>query len=309
MAWLKVRPGGVYVDATLGSGGHARAMLERAAPGGRVLGIDRDAAALERARAVAETLDLARQGLIFEPIHGNYAAMAALAAERGIEAVDGVLLDAGLSSEQLEAAERGFAMMQDGPLDMRMDVSEQIPTAEELVNAWSQEDLAQMLREYGEERRARGIARAIVRERARSPIVGTGQLAKLVCRVAGAKRERIHPATRTFQALRIAVNHELEHLRAGLEAGLALLRPGGRMVAISFHSLEDRMVKHLFRNHEGRWRALPEGGAAWQGLEPRVRVRTRKPVTPGREEETRNPRARSAKLRVAERLPLDPATE
>ena len=302
MDWLNVRPGGVYVDATVGSGGHARAILRQAAPGGRVLGIDRDAAALGRARAVVETLDLAGEKLVFEGVHGNYSAMAELASEHGIAAVDGVLLDAGLSSEQLAAAERGFALMKDGPLDMRMDLSEKTPTAEMLVNTLSQEDLAQVLRNYGEERRARAIARAIVRERTRAPITRVAHLVKLVGRAAGAKRERIHPATRVFQALRIAVNRELEHLRAGMEAGIRLLKPGGRIVAISFHSLEDRIVKHAFRNHEGRWCALHEGGAAWQGTEPRVRMLTRKPVVPGQEEAGRNPRARSAKLRAAERL-------
>ncbi len=297
--WLRVRPGGVYLDGTFGAGGHARAILERAAPNGIVLGLDRDGEALARADWVADVGGCAGCRLVLA--HGNYADMARLARENGIESVDGVLLDAGVSSDQLDAPERGFGFLRDGPLDMRMDRAAGA-TAADWLNEAPDRELERVFREYGEERMARRIARVVVGERGRRPIRTTGALAELVCRAVGRRTGRIHPATRVFQALRIAVNDELIHLEAGLKAGLALLKRGGRMVAISFHSLEDRLAKRLFRDHEGRNVSLPAGGSAWEGLEPRVRVLTRKPVVAGATERGVNPRSRSAKLRAVERL-------
>lgn len=292
---LSVGRGGVYIDGTVGSGGHAAAILDAAGPGCRLLGIDRDAEALGRARE-----RLAGRRDACELVRGDFADMAGLASGCGITAVDGILLDLGVSSDQLESAERGFSFEQDGPLDMRMDRSQ--PTrAADLVNALSEAELKLILREFGEEPRAGGVARRIVSAREASRIETTAELSRLAVRAWGGRRGRRHPATRTFQALRIAVNRELDSLAAGLAAGLRLLKPGGRMAVISFHSLEDRIVKHAFARHAGRWESLPAGGREWRGEEPAVRRVTRKPVRPSEEEAVRNPRARSAKLRVAER--------
>ena len=292
---LSVGRGGVYIDGTVGSGGHAAAILDAAGPGCRLLGIDRDAEALGRARE-----RLAGRRDACELVRGDFADMAGLASGCGITAVDGILLDLGVSSDQLESAERGFSFEQDGPLDMRMDRSQ--PTrAADLVNALSEAELKRILREFGEEPRAGGVARRIVSAREASRIETTAELSRLAVRAWGGRRGRRHPATRTFQALRIAVNRELDSLAAGLAAGLRLLKPGGRMAVISFHSLEDRIVKHAFARHAGRWESLPAGGREWRGEEPAVRRVTRKPVRPSEEEAVRNPRARSAKLRVAER--------
>jgi 16S rRNA (cytosine1402-N4)-methyltransferase len=223
-----------------------------------------------------------------------------VAAESGVSGVDGVLLDIGISSDQLDSAERGFSFMKDGPLDMRMNRDIQ-PTAADLVNTLPAQDLAEVLSRYGEEPRARAIARRIVAERDVRAFSRTSELADLVMKVYGGRRGRIHPATQTFQALRIAVNGELKALEAGLEAGLNLLAPGGRLVVISFHSLEDRIVKHFFADHQGRWESLAEGGRKWVGVEPKVEVLIRKPVMASEDECERNPRARSAKLRAVER--------
>jgi 16S rRNA (cytosine1402-N4)-methyltransferase len=214
--------------------------------------------------------------------------------------VDGILLDIGISSNQLDDAERGFSFMRDGPLDMRMNRGK-ARTAADLLNTLSEADLAGLLRRYGEEPRARAIARRVVEQRQQALFVRTPQLADLVMGVYGGRRGRIHPATQTFQALRIAVNGELEALEQGLEAGLGLLAPGGRMLVISFHSLEDRIVKHFFAEHQGRWESLAEGGRKWIGSTPQVEVLTRRPVMASDEECLVNPRARSAKLRAAER--------
>ncbi len=299
--FLNVRQGGAYIDGTVGGGGHARAILERAMPGGTVLGIDRDREALARLDASSGAASGGRFGSGLALAHGNFADMATLARARGIEAVDGILLDLGVSSDQLDTGERGFSFMKDAPLDMRMDRSAE-GTAEEWIRTLPESELARIIREYGEERMARRIARVIVEERLRRPLKTTGQLASLICRATGRRTGRIHPATRTFQALRMAVNGELDSLRAGLTAGLDLLKAGGRMVAISFHSLEDREVKRRFRSHAGRQVSLQSGGSAWEGIEPRVRILTRKPVAAGAAERAANPRARSAKLRAVERV-------
>ena len=291
---LAVKPGGVYVDGTVGSGGHARALLQCAGPMARLLAIDRDADAIARAR---ENLREWATQCIFE--NGNYADMAEIASRHGIERVDGIVLDLGVSSEELTTAERGFSLSQSGPLDMRMDRSQRL-TAAELVRSLTEEELTDLLRNYGEEPFARRIARAIVYERNRAPIETTSRLAEVVQR---AKRRsgRIHPATQTFQALRIAVNDELGSLQRGLPAALELLAIDARMAVISFHSLEDRIVKMFFREHVVRWEALAGGGRERIVRSPEVLLINRKPIVAAPEELGANPRARSAKLRVAER--------
>jgi 16S rRNA (cytosine1402-N4)-methyltransferase len=215
--------------------------------------------------------------------------------------VDGVLLDLGVSSEQLDTPERGFSFMRDGPLDMRMD-AEAGTTAADLVNNLSEEELKRVIVMYGEEPRAGRVARAIVAARRGRHVGSTLELAGLVEKALGPKRGRIHPATRTFQALRIAVNGEMDALRQGLDGALQVLREGGRLAVIAFHSIEDRIVKQFMAAHAGRWVARQEGGAAWVGLTPVVRVLTRRPAVPSDAECAENPRARSAKLRAMERL-------
>lgn len=293
LLWLAPKPGGVFVDGTLGGGGHTRAIALAVGPAGRVVAMDQDAGALERAR---ETLAGCLEPCVL--VRGNFARLAESVAACGLTRVDGVLLDIGISSDQLDDPERGFSFMRDGPLDMRMDRT-RAATAADLLNTLPEVELADLLRRYGEEPRARAIARRIVERRSREPFVRTGQLADLVERVYGGRRGRIHPATLTFQALRIAVNGELEALEQGLEAGLGILAPGGRMAVISFHSLEDRLVKQFFLEHQGHMESLPEGGEKWVGTLPKMEILTRKPVMATDEECRDNPRARSAKLRVA----------
>ena len=293
---LAVRPGGTYVDGTVGSGGHALSILEKAGPGGLLIGIDRDAEALERVRGRLAAWD--KQCVL---VHGNYGDVMDIVRNRGIERVDGVLLDIGVSSEQLETPRRGFSFMKDGPLDMRMDPS-QGRTAADVVNGLAEADLYSILRSRGEEPRARQIARAIAKDREHAPFATTLQLASLVSRVSGGRRGRIHPATRTFQALRITVNEELECLQKGLAGALALLARGGRMAVITFHSLEDRIVKRFFAGHAGRWESLQAGGRRWVGDEPAVALVNRKPIIASAEEMARNPRSKPAKLRAVESM-------
>jgi 16S rRNA (cytosine1402-N4)-methyltransferase len=295
---LDPRPGQVLVDATLGLGGHAEAMLERVAPTGRVVGIDRDPLALERALA-----RLARFGESLTALHGDHADLPQLLAECRLEAVDGILFDLGLSSMQLDDPQRGFSFRFDAPLDMRMDPG-QPNTAASLLAELTEEELRRVLWRYGEERRARAIARAIVERRKRAPLRRTGELAELVRHVAGpaAARYRIDPATRTFQALRIAVNGEIDALEQTLEQAERLLRPGGRLVVISFHSLEDRCVKHLLRGLAACCVCPPDLPVCGCGRQDRVRILTSKPVRASVDEIARNPRSRSAKLRAAEKL-------
>ncbi|MEI6514655.1 MAG: 16S rRNA (cytosine(1402)-N(4))-methyltransferase RsmH [bacterium] len=295
MTGLAPRPGGLYVDGTLGGGGHSRAIAGAIGPAGRLLAIDQDAGALERARrnltGLEDRCTLAQ---------GSFARMDEVAQANGFGRVDGVLLDIGISSDQLDDPDRGFSFMRDGPLDMRMDQGRPT-TAADLLNTLPEYELADLLRVYGEEPRARAIARQVVRKRVTEPFCRTSQLADLVMGVYGGRRGRIHPATLAFQALRIVVNGELEALEKGLEAGLRLLAPGGRFAVITFHSLEDRMVKQFFVEHQGRFESLPEGGQKWVGQLPAVKILTRKPVMAAEEECRENPRARSAKLRIAER--------
>lgn len=294
---LVTAPGGWYVDGTAGAGGHAAAILAAAGLDARLLALDRDAEALELARAA-----LAPFGARAVLEQANFSELAAAAARHGLRGVQGILLDLGVSSLQLDRAERGFSFLRDGPLDMRMDALQE-RTAAQLLRDLPEAELADVLRRYGEEPRARRIAQAVAAARAQGRLPETtAQLAELVSRAKGGRRGHAHPATQTFQALRIAVNGELDALAQALPAALDLLAPGGRLAVISFHSLEDRMVKQFMAAHEGRMESLAKGGARWCGRLPRARRVTRKAVIPSEAELERNPRARSAKLRVLERM-------
>jgi 16S rRNA (cytosine1402-N4)-methyltransferase len=290
---LCTRPTGLYVDGTVGLGGHAAALLERL-PESRLVGFDLDPQALAIARQrLALFGDRAR---LFER---SYRALATTLSELGLACVDGVLLDLGLSSLQLDTPERGFSFRHDGPLDMRFGSSG--PTAAELVAEASEGELMRILWEYGQEPRSRVIARAIVRERARSPIATTGELRTVVHAALRHPGGRIDAATRTFQALRIATNRELEAVADGLTQAVHALAPGGRLVVIAFHSLEDRQVKQTFRRLAGRCICPPGSFACSCAPEPLLDILTSRPVTPEEAEIHANPRARSARLRVAER--------
>ncbi len=296
LAALQPRPRGRYIDATVGLAGHARGILERSSPDGRLLGLDADPDAI--AAAQHRLVDFGERCLL---VVANFAEMDGVAVEHGFTGVDGVLFDLGVSSMQLDRAERGFSFQAEGPLDMRMDPAGP-ETAADLVNELSADELADIFYHYGEERRSRPLARAIVAARAQMPILTTGQLAAIVRRVVPRGAGRINPATRTFQALRIAVNRELEGLERTLPQALDLLQAGGRLAVISFHSLEDRIVK-TFMAQEARGCICPPGlPACVCGHQPRLRLVTRKPIVPGPEEMRANPRSRSAKLRVAEAL-------
>ena len=294
---LVTAPGGWYLDATAGAGGHASALLAAAGLDARLLALDRDGRALDLARAALEPFG---GRAVLE--RANFTEMAAAAARCGVTGFRGILMDLGVSSMQLDEAARGFSFREEAPLDMRMDDRQEL-TAAELLRRLAPEELAQVLRRYGEEPMAKRIAKAAGAALARGePLETTTQLAALVERAKGGRRGRIHPATQTFQALRIAVNGELEALERALPAALDLLEPGGRLAVISFHSLEDRMVKQFMTAHEGRMESLARGGARWSGTLPRARRVARKPVTPSEEEVRRNPRSRTAKLRVLERM-------
>jgi 16S rRNA (cytosine1402-N4)-methyltransferase len=287
IAGLAPRPGGRYLDGTLGGGGHAAAILAASIPDGLLVGIDADPAALA---AAGERL--AVFGRRARLVHGNFRDMVRLANEAGVERLDGILLDLGVSSHQLDTPGRGFSFLAEAPLDMRMDPTAD-ETAADLVDRLSEIELADVIYRYGEERGSRRIARAIVEARRKQKIATTNALAAIVERAMGGRHGKIHPATRTFQALRIAVNRELESLEEALPQAVELLAPGGRIAVIAFHSLEDRIVKQFFRAESGY------GGVATAA---RLRIITKKPIE-AREEETRsNPRARSAKLRIAERI-------
>lgn len=295
---LAPRRGGRYIDGTLGGGGHAEAVLERSAPDGMLLGLDQDETAL-----AAAGRRLARFGARVRLRHGNFARMAEVAAEEGFTGADGVLFDLGVSSPQLDVAERGFSYQHDAPLDMRMDRT-QPTSAADLVNQLPEEELARIIREYGEERWAKRIAQFIVQRRQKQPIETTGELVDLIKAAvpAAARRAGPHPAKRTFQALRIAVNDELGALQKGLQAAVRVLRPGGRIAVISFHSLEDRICKETFAALARGCVCPPELPVCTCGSKPELKILTRRPVTASLQELERNPRARSAKLRVAEKI-------
>ena len=278
------RPDGIYVDCTVGFGGHTEALFDAGA--GRVIGIDRDGDALAQTRARLSGVSGAPDRL--DLVHGDYRDLPAILEQRGLDAIDGAVLDLGVSSWQLDEPARGFTFRHDGPLDMRMDQSSGETVAERLRTV-DEATLADVIFEFGEERHARRVARAIVRARESEPLERTSQLASIVRRAAGGGTwQRIDPATRTFQALRIWINRELDGLEAFLEAAVARLRAGCRLVVIAFHSLEDRIVKHTFRR---------------LGQPPAVlTILTRRPMGPGEDELRRNPRARSARLRAVEKL-------
>ena len=292
---LQVRSGGRYIDGTTGGGGHTEALLRASDPDGRVLALDRDPEAVDRV-----TRQVATFGSRCVVVQGNFSALKRLAVQNGFESVDGILLDLGVSSFQLDEAQRGFGFAREGPLDMRMDQTQGL-SVEKLIQTATEEELARLIWEYGEERDSRRVARSLVRAREKDSIQTTTQLAEIVHRAKGGRRGRIHPATKTFQALRIAVNEEFDHLHQGVGATVDIVRTGGRVAVISFHSLEDRIVKRAFAAHVGRNESLPLGGTQWVGTLPAVSWVQRKPITPTDAEIHRNPRSRSAKLRVIER--------
>jgi len=279
---LALKPGSVIIDGTVGLGGHALAMLERISPNGKLLGIDRDQANLDRAKK-----NLASYSKQIDLVHDNYLNLKQIAYDRGFYPADAILLDIGFSSVHIEDSDRGFSFQHQGPLDMRYDQS-QGQTAADIINEWSVNELTEIFRKLGEERHARKIAIAIARTRRHEPIQTTTDLANLISNAIPTQRGKIHPATRVFQALRIAVNDELAVLEQALPQALGTLKPGGRLAVISFHSLEDRIVKHTFKEFDGT----------------KIKIITKKPVIATKEETKENPRSRSAKLRVAERIKL-----
>jgi 16S rRNA (cytosine1402-N4)-methyltransferase len=291
LAGLRPQPNGRYIDATLGAGGHAAGILTASAPDGRLLGLDADP---EAVRFAGQYLRSFSRRVVLQT--ANFRQIGTVARALGFGQVDGILMDLGLSSRQLSDPERGFSFSQDGPLDMRMDPS-QGTTAADLVNHLPQADLADLIWRYGEERHSRRIARAIVAAR---PVTTTKQLADLVERTVS-RREKIHPATRTFQALRMAVNDELEALSQALVQVCDLLRPKGRLAIIAFHSLEDRVVKRYYRQESQDCLCPPEMPVCVCEHRATLRVLTSKPIRPTAEEIARNPRSRSARLRIAER--------
>jgi 16S rRNA (cytosine1402-N4)-methyltransferase len=295
---LDPKPGGVFVDCTLGGGGHARAVLQRIVPGGRLIGIDRDGDAIERA-----TQELAEFADNVTLVRGDFGDLKDILNDLQVGPVNGVTQDLGVSSYQLETRERGFSFSSDAPLDMRMDTDQSV-TAAELVNTLPERELAQLIFIHSDERWAARIARAIVERRQQEPVRTTSQLAEIVRRAIPAKFHppKIHPATRTFQALRLVVNSELEQLDRGLAAAADVLDEGGKLVVISYHSLEDRKVKQFFAAQSGRCQCPPALPQCVCGAKETLRVITRKPVTATPEEIESNPRARSAKLRAAQKV-------
>ena len=297
LQYLHPREDGLIVDGTLGNGGHTELILKNTAPGLRVLGIDRDEQAIERA---GKRLAPFRNRVTL--IHGNFSDIKNILKKANVMNVDGLLLDLGVSSPQLDSPERGFSFMRNGPLDMRMD-STQKTTAADLLVKLSDEELVLVIKEYGEERFAKRIVRAIRKAQEQNPITTTLQLSNIVSGVTHTPRPaKIHPATRTFQALRIAVNNELEHIKSALSDSLRILSASARIMVISFHSLEDRIVKNFFKDEEKGCVCPPRLPVCACGHKTRLKIITRRPVTPASEEVKRNPRASSSKLRVAERV-------
>lgn len=297
VAALNIRPEGTYVDGTLGGGGHASEIARRLTTG-HLVGIDRDARAL---RAAGERLAPYNDRVTL--VHGNFREMDSIFRELGLPGADGILLDLGVSSPQLDEGERGFSYMTDAPLDMRMDQEDSL-TASQVVNTWSYEELKRILYDYGEERYAPQIAGAICRRREEAPIRTTLELVDVIRSgmPPAALREKQHPAKRSFQAIRIAVNDELGAISRAMEKMIPLLNPGGRLAVITFHSLEDRIVKSAMAEAARGCTCPPSFPVCVCGRKPQVTVITRKPILPGEEELEHNPRARSAKLRVCEKI-------
>ena len=294
---LSIRPDGIYVDGTLGRAGHSLEIARRLTTG-RLIAVDRDKAALDAAPARLEGY-MDKVALV----RGNFGDLRAILTSLGVGGVDGMLFDLGVSSPQLDDAGRGFSYLQDAPLDMRMDQSAPL-TARDVVNGWSREELKRILWQYGEERYSGPIAAAVARARETAPIETTGQLAELIrsAMPAKARREKQHPAKRSFQAIRIAVNDELGEVERMLGAALDALNPGGRLAVISFHSLEDRLVKTAYGEWAKGCTCPPEFPVCVCGGKPRVKLVGRRPITAGERELEENPRARSARLRIAEKL-------
>lgn len=294
---LAVRPGAWVIDCTVGGGGHTEALLSRSAPDGRVLGIDADPAAIRRVSLRLADAIAARRLVLF---HGDFARVEEAAAVHAFAPVDGVLLDLGVSSFQLQTSERGFSFLHSGPLDMRFDPAQSLCAAD-IVNDWDERDLADVILRYGEEPQGRRIARYLVQHR---PFATTADLADAIEKAVGGRRgSRLHPATRTFQALRIVVNGELAQLEAVLPQALRLLKPGGRLAVISFHSLEDRIVKQWMQDEARTYVHDPTRLHGGYDRQPTLRILTKKPIVADEAEVSRNPRSRSAKLRIAEKLP------
>ncbi len=295
--YLNVHMEGVIVDGTLGDGGHTEFILKNTAPKIRVFAIDRDRSAIERAK---KRLSPFRDRVTLT--HGNLGDLKSLTIQHGITRIVGLLMDLGVSSPQLDTPERGFSIQHDGPLDMRMNPSQKTSAAD-LLKELSDAELAAIIKNFGEERYSKRIVRAIRKEQAERPITTTGQLSRIVARVVTSPRHtRIHPATRTFQALRIAVNDELEQLKLALQGVIGLLNSTARLVVISFHSLEDRIVKTFFRDEQKGCSCPPKIPMCICGRTQTLKILTRKPIVPSEEEVARNPRSISAKLRVAERI-------
>jgi len=297
LAYLMTDPHGTYVDCTVGGGGHSRAVAERLGAGGRLIGLDQDAAAIA---AAAKTLDGFKAVTL---VHANFQNLAEILRQLDIEQVDGILFDLGVSSYQLDVGERGFSYQADAPLDMRMDCSS-ARTARDLVNELPAEELTRIIYSFGEEHWARRIAEFIVDRRRVAPIETTGELVEVIKDAipAGARRTGPHPAKRTFQALRIAVNDELTNLEQGLREAIGALAPGGRVCVISFHSLEDRQVKSTFLELARGCQCPPDFPVCVCGRRPQIRILTKKPISPTAAEVEQNHRARSAKFRVAEKI-------
>ena len=300
---LKVRPDGIYLDGTLGGGGHSSEILRRL-QSGHLIGVDQDEEAL--AAAGKRLLEVDEEGKRFTLIRDNYCNAKEAVRALGYEGADGIVLDLGVSSWQLDNAERGFSYRYDAPLDMRMDTRQTL-TARDIVNDYPENALYQVIRDYGEEQFAKNIAKHIVQARQKGPIETTGQLNELISAAIPAKIQKKggHPSKRTFQALRIECNRELEVLKNSIDGLIGLLNPGGRICIITFHSLEDRIVKTAFRRNENPCTCPPDFPVCVCGKKPVGRVITRKPILPSEEEMEENPRSKSAKLRIFEKLEAD----
>ena len=296
---LDIKPGGIYIDCTVGGGGHSRLIAEKLSreAGGRLIGIDQDESALK-----AASQKLSEYNDVVTLVHSNFSELGCILTELGVKYSDGILIDLGVSSYQLDTPERGFSYMHDAPLDMRMD-QRQTQTASDIVNGYEERELYRIIRDYGEDKFAKNIAKHIVAARQQSPIMTTGQLTQIIRESIPMKIQAAggHPAKRTFQAIRIELNKELDVLRDSLDGMIDLLDDGGRLCIITFHSLEDRIVKTIFRKNENPCTCPPDFPVCVCGKKSKGRVITRKPILPSDEEMEENPRSKSAKLRIFEK--------